>query len=271
MKCNNKAKQSTGSDKQVKKPQLHAMQIGMKTPIMPVKRRNSYYHTKKGCSTIACQALVDHDTRFMDVSVGWPGSVHDSRILRLSSLWMKIMGGHFLDQSEQITLPDGTVITPYMLGDSGYALVPFLMIPFPAAKVGPHSMERRFNRRFSGVRNLVERAFGQLKNRFQILMWKMMHDIRFCNDVIWACMILHNWLKDRHDELPRRFMVRRGLDIDPRRDAISRASMNRALRNRHQQRQQGLRQQQQGVRPVVSVDKRAAIEKRNQIMRNVLR
>ena len=44
---------------------------------------------KKNCPTLLhspLQAVATWDLKFIDVSVGWPGSMHDSRIYRNSSL-----------------------------------------------------------------------------------------------------------------------------------------------------------------------------------------
>ena len=46
---------------------------------------------------------------FTHVLAGWPGSVHDSRVMRNSDLW----------QTAAHKLPGGT----YLLGDGGYPLL----------------------------------------------------------------------------------------------------------------------------------------------------
>ena len=40
-----------------------------------------------------CRAVVDHRYLFTDINVGWPGSVHDARVLANSSLFEKAEEG----------------------------------------------------------------------------------------------------------------------------------------------------------------------------------
>jgi hypothetical protein len=44
------------------------------------------YTSRKCKTTVKVQAVATWDLKFIDVSVGWPGSMHDSRINRNSSL-----------------------------------------------------------------------------------------------------------------------------------------------------------------------------------------
>ena len=39
------------------------------------------YFNRKGFHSIVLQRVVDHQCKFMDVYIGWPGSVHDTRVL----------------------------------------------------------------------------------------------------------------------------------------------------------------------------------------------
>jgi len=65
---------------------------------------------------------------FTDVSVGWPGSVHDARIFHLSNL------GKQLER-------DG--LQPYHLGDSARPLKTFLVVPFRDWSFVSHAVARK--------------------------------------------------------------------------------------------------------------------------------
>ena len=69
------------------------------------------YFNRKLFPSIQLQAVCDHAGRFIDVFVGYPGSVHDARVLRHSPLF----------QSAAYPAPD-----TFLLGDGGY---PCLMRP----------------------------------------------------------------------------------------------------------------------------------------------
>ena len=60
------------------------------------------------------QAVCSHDLKFTDIVARWPGSVHDSRIFRNSRLCAKFEKYDY---------------NGVLLGDSGYALNPYLLIP----------------------------------------------------------------------------------------------------------------------------------------------
>ncbi|XP_013869625.1 putative nuclease HARBI1 [Austrofundulus limnaeus] len=57
------------------------------------------YRNRKLFPSIILQVVCDHQGRFIDTYVGWPGSVHDSRVLRHSPLYRQSVyppPGHFI-------------------------------------------------------------------------------------------------------------------------------------------------------------------------------
>ena len=61
------------------------------------------YYNWKGHHSILLQALVDHRYCFMDINIGWPGSVHDACILANSELYRRgQLGVLFPEQPKQI-------------------------------------------------------------------------------------------------------------------------------------------------------------------------
>jgi len=98
---------------------------------VPEDQKSSYFSGHKGYYSSNFQALVGHEGTFIDVFVGYPGSVHDTRILRNSPLF-----------KHQMYLPSGY----YILGDGRYPLLrkPIgIITPFKGNVVTP--FEGRFN------------------------------------------------------------------------------------------------------------------------------
>lgn len=147
-----------------------------------------YYYFKSGGYTMNCQAVVDSDKRFLDLFLGMPGSTNDSRMLRRSSLHHLAMHNNLFHRRNSV---DG--FAPFLLGDSGYPLLPWLMVPVR----GPGRLtvaEELFNRRLRRGRCVVENSFGILKQTFRELLVKSQLHVTFLPDVITACAILHNVL-----------------------------------------------------------------------------
>ena len=115
--------------------------------------------------------IVDPKLKFIHATVGYPGSIHDARVLRQSGLYdfaenEQILGGPMRNINR-------TEIGPLLAGDSAYLLINCRLInPFPDR--GRLAVEqRKFNLRFSALRCVVERAFGMLKSRWRIILKKI--------------------------------------------------------------------------------------------------
>jgi len=62
---------------------------GTHIPIMSPHDFLADYFNCKGWHSIIMQGMVDHLYRFSDVYIGWPGRVHDARVLGNSTLYQK--------------------------------------------------------------------------------------------------------------------------------------------------------------------------------------
>ena len=111
------------------------------------------------------QAIVDGRKRFLDFASAFPGSMHDARVLRNSTIF------HLAEHDQILTGPSVRIgandIKPYLVGDSAYPLASWLQKPFPEATRDPE--ENAFNNALSAARVAIECAFGMLKNRLRIL------------------------------------------------------------------------------------------------------
>ena len=75
---------------------------GSHIPVSPPSLNHTDYDNRKGWYSILVQAVVDHKYMFRDLCVGWPGSVHDARVLANCAFFNKakermIMAGNEID------------------------------------------------------------------------------------------------------------------------------------------------------------------------------
>ena len=179
-------------------PQCIGAIDGSHIPIIAPKENPLDYYNRKGYHSVLLQALVDHEYRFLDVYVGWPGSVHDARVLANSGLYRKCESGNFLPNWIR-TLNNASVPVPLVvLGDPTYPLRLWLMKPFSDS--GLTSRQKKFNYQLSRSRVVVENAFGRLKGRWRSLMKRNDNDIKYVPNMVTACCVLHN-LCEMHGDL----------------------------------------------------------------------
>lgn len=122
---------------------------------------------------MACNA----DYEFTNVVVKWPGSTHDSFILRNSRLW---------EDMEQNPLRG------IILGDSAYPLRYWLMTPIQQPM---DARQRLFNKCHSKTRVAIEQTIGQAKRRFNALHQENRRSMKNLSFDIMSCCILHNFAK----------------------------------------------------------------------------
>jgi hypothetical protein len=75
---------------------------------------------------MVAQAVVDANKLFTSVYVGLLGSVNDQCVLRKSGLWQQVVQGGLMNVDSGYQ--DG--IPPYLLGDKGYPLLNWIIVPF---------------------------------------------------------------------------------------------------------------------------------------------
>lgn len=133
------------------------------------------YINRKGFHSMQLHAVCDHDMLFTDCFTGWPGSVHDARVLRNSPVYHD---GSF---------PRGS----FLVGDSAYPLQSWLLTPF---RDNGHltAEQRNYNYLHSSTRMVIERAFSLLKGRFRRLKYVDMTDTAQVSLFIMASCALHN-------------------------------------------------------------------------------
>ena len=162
----------------------------------PTSSHEDYFNRKQKCS-INLQGTVDGTGMFIDVITGWPGSMHDARVLRLSSLYRKATNDEILTEPEKVI--EGVPVRPLILGDSASPLLPWLIGPYPQSATMTRD-QSRFNKAMNKSRVVVDRAFGKLKGRWRCLLKVLEESTRKVPHTVLACCILHNICAIRSDE-----------------------------------------------------------------------
>ncbi|CAH1962759.1 unnamed protein product [Acanthoscelides obtectus] len=140
------------------------------------------YVNRKNFARINVQATCNSNEEFTSVDVSWPGSVHNSWIWKNSDIYNVIKWNR---------------ARAVLLRDCGYGIAPWLMTPFRIAETAE---QRSYNRLFTRERVIIERCFGQLKQRFPILHNKIRVDTEKVPSLVMSCFILHNVAKHLNDE-----------------------------------------------------------------------
>lgn len=144
------------------------------------------------------QVIVDPDMRFRDMITGWPGSMNELQILNSSGFYKLCEKGARLS-GKPVNLFDCSEIREYIVGDSGYPLLPWLITPYQDTDTSAH--KSGFNKRHSATRLVASRALARFKDMwrfFQGEMWRP--DKHRLPRMILVCALLHNIIIDHMED-----------------------------------------------------------------------
>ncbi|WCJ41186.1 PIF / Ping-Pong family of plant transposase [Euphorbia peplus] len=149
--------------------------------------------------SMVLQAIVDPEMRFLDIVTGWPGKMKDSALFQTSNFSKMCERGERLN-GKKIELSGGSSeIREYIIGDSGFPLLPYLIVPYNGNELS--ELETEFNKHHSATQMVAQRAFARLKE-----MWRIIHGVMWRPDkhklprIILVCCMLHNIIIDMEDE-----------------------------------------------------------------------
>jgi hypothetical protein len=151
------------------------------------------FRNRKGWVSTNVLVASDWDMCVCYAFAGAEGSAHDSTVLQWSEFVAAILNNCFV-------LAHGYALTEK-------ALTPFRSVRYHLQEWGvrenrrPQNAKEFFNLRRAIVRNIVERLIGMLKRCFRILRTTMEYELTTCKSAIYACMLLHNFIRtvDRRD------------------------------------------------------------------------
>jgi DDE superfamily endonuclease len=171
-------------------------------------------------------AAVDHKVHFVELTVGWPGSVADGRVF--SNSFLKKNLEHLLGNLPpnplrtrmSDTSPDTQVehVPAFILGDSAYPNRTHVVTTSRNTDCNRSLDIKTLNAKLAKVRYSVEGAFGILKGRFRLLnrpLESAKEDIKRTAYLITAIFVVHNFLIDEYDDTHIEPVVEpRGVGVD---------------------------------------------------------
>ena len=140
------------------------------TIIAPTDSNHVDYFNRKGFHSILLQLTVSANCSIWNYDVGWAGSAHDSLNFTRSELGQRCQRGEL-----------GKFC---LVGDCAYPARPYMLVPFKGCKEGLSHAKYYWNFIQSSTRMPVERAFGMLNARFQILLKRCDMNLRYVPDVV---------------------------------------------------------------------------------------
>lgn len=177
---------------------------GTHIAIIAPKEDHTDYVNRKGYHSIVIQSVVDCNYRFRDVVIGWPGSVHDARILSNSRVYEKGNNNTlFPDIRERIGDQDVPIV---IIGDPAYPLLPWRLKIYPENTSIPQS-QRVFNYRLSRARMTVENTYGRWKGRFRRFSKRIDMEVSGVVNLTAASCVLHNMCELQKNEVLEDWMV----------------------------------------------------------------
>jgi len=151
------------------------------------------------------QALVDSEGRFLDVSAGWPGTFSPASIFPQTRLFLGVEESKELLNGSPYELSDGDLLPQYILGDSCYPLLPWLLTPFEkrGEKQDWGLKEMEFNYVHKRAMGFVRMAFGRVRANWELLnrRWKE-ESVEFLPFIITTACLLNNFLMKHGETLP---------------------------------------------------------------------
>ncbi|XP_010541933.1 PREDICTED: putative nuclease HARBI1 [Tarenaya hassleriana] len=158
--------------------------------------------------SILVQALVDSTGRFVDISAGWPSTIKPETIFRQTKLFsvMEAESRSFLNGPSH-KLGNGVYVPQYIVGDSRFPLLPWLMTPYSSSSNEEEdsfeSCRSEFNNAHKAVVRKAGTAFASVRDRWRILdrKWKQ-EMVEFLPFVITTCCLLHNFLVSCGENAP---------------------------------------------------------------------
>lgn len=155
---------------------------------------DAFLSSNRTFPSVLLQVVSDHRKIFWDACIRAPGSSDPASHFRDSSLYDRLSSSKILKDSTVSVR--GHQIRPYIMGDSSYPLLPFLLTPFGSGGATNSEFDSRAQDEFDaavdkGRTASVEAAIALLKGRWKILR-NLNVGLNHAAQTVIACVVLHN-------------------------------------------------------------------------------
>lgn len=182
--------------------------------VCPDRSGSMYFNYLKYFSTNLL-AVCDAHKNFTYVDVCGYGSQSDGGVLFHSTLGKRLCTND-LNLPQPTPLPNTTTSFPFfIIGDSGFPLMPHLLTPYFGNYLDLSDVEANFNEELSSVRKLIENTFGIMVKRWQIFAGPIEMNPKNADKIVKAAVVLHNYIKSFGDEASIRYMREKKKDKSP--------------------------------------------------------
>ena len=169
-------------------PNVVAAIDGSHIPIKARKENQADYFNRKHFYSYLMQGIVVSSGLFLSVATGFPRSLHDSGMLRLSDVyWAAKNEDIFMEPTLDL---GGTVTCLLVVGDSAYPLKTWLL-PVIKDNGALKRDQNKFNKELS-KQIVSEHAFGLLKGTWRALLKCLDAGHWRTPNTIIACCVLHS-------------------------------------------------------------------------------
>ena len=151
------------------------------------------YKKGKAKPSIVLEGMCDYHLFFWHASYGYAGTLNDVNILNLSPLTDMFLNGEMADLESEVT--------PYTIGDEAFNQL-FILVDgiYPkfsrfvkAYKEPVGDYEKALTSWQESARKDIERAFGVLQGKFQVLARPIViRSLKLIEELVTCCLILHN-------------------------------------------------------------------------------
>ena len=165
--------------------EIDGTHIAIRTPCQHPEN----YFNRKNVPSIILQAVCDANGHFINIYCGWPGSVHDARVLKNSPLYSNAneVGNYFSPNM-------------HLLRDAAYPIQHWLLTPYKD-NGQLNLVKKNYNYMHSSSRMVIEQAFGLLKGRFRRLKFVDMLNTEAIVKIVVSCCVLHEYCLQNNDFL----------------------------------------------------------------------